>query len=249
MSTSGLRLVKASALASTSTVALLAGALMAAGPGRAQTAPAAQAAPLDEIVVTGSRIVRDGYQAPTPVSVLSADELNAMNEAQIADSVNKLPAFSNSQTQRTGAVNLSSGSAGVNILNLRGLGGHRVLILLDGKRVINSSLSAGYTGGDTNTMPQGLISRVDVATGGASAAYGSDALSGVVNFVLDKEFTGVKGEVQSGVSTYGDDPNAQVNFTAGTTFAGGRGHFLIFGEYYFNAGLKGSFRPWNDEGG
>jgi outer membrane receptor protein involved in Fe transport len=245
MNTSGFRLA---ALASTSSVALLAGVLLSA-PAAAQTAQSAQAPSLDEIVVTGSRVIRDGYEAPTPVSVLGAEELNAMNDANIADSVNKLPAFSGSQTQRTGAVNLSSGAAGVNILNLRGLGGHRVLILLDGKRVINSSLSSGYTGGDTNTMPQGLISRVDVSTGGASAAYGSDALSGVVNFVLDKEFTGVKGEVQGGISTYGDDPNAQVNLSFGTPFAGGRGHLLMFGEYAWNKGLVGAFRPWNDEGG
>ncbi len=249
MNTSGNRLAKARVLASTSSIALLAGALMAS-PAAAQSAQTAQAAPsLDEIVVTGSRVVRDGYEAPTPVSVLGAEELNAMNDANIADSVNKLPAFSNSQTQRTGAVNLSSGAAGVNILNLRGMGGHRVLILLDGKRVINSSLSSSYTGGDTNTMPQGLISRVDVSTGGASAAYGSDALSGVVNFVLDKEYTGFKGEVQGGISTYGDDPNAQVNLSFGTPFAGGRGHVLLFGEYSWNHGLVGAYRPWNEEGG
>lgn len=247
MNTSGIRLARAWALASTSSIALITSALMASS-AAAQTAPAA-APSLDEIVVTGSRVIRDGYEAPTPVSVLGADELNAMNDANIADSVNKLPAFANSQTQRTGAVNLSSGAAGVNILNLRGMGGHRVLILLDGKRVINSSLSASYTGGDTNTMPQGLISRVDVSTGGASAAYGSDALSGVVNFVLDKEYTGVKGEVQTGISTYGDDPNAQVNLSFGAPFAGGRGHVLLFGEYSWNKGLKGAYRPWNEFGG
>ncbi|MGE3335357.1 MAG: TonB-dependent receptor plug domain-containing protein [Rhodospirillaceae bacterium] len=247
MTTSAFRRARAYALASTSSVALLVSALTA--PAQAQNAQTAQAPTLDEIVVTGSRVIRDGYEAPTPVSVLGAEELNAMNDANIADSVNKLPAFSGSQTQRTGAVNLSSGAAGVNILNLRGLGGHRVLILLDGKRVINSSLSSGYTGGDTNTMPQGLISRVDVSTGGASAAYGSDALSGVVNFVLDKEFSGVKGEVQGGISTYGDDPNAQINLSFGTPFAGGRGHLLMFGEYAWNKGLVGAFRPWNDEGG
>ena len=76
-----------------------------------------------------------------------------------------------SQSQRTGAVNLSSGAAGVNLLNLRGLGSQRVLVLLDGKRVINAGLTASYTGADTNTMPQNLVSRVDVVTGGASAQY------------------------------------------------------------------------------
>lgn len=193
MTKSGIRLAKAWALASTSTVALLTSALISTH-AQAQTAQPAQAPILEEeIVVTGSRVIRDGYEAPTPVSVLGAEELNIMNDSNIADSVNKLPAFSGSQSQRTGAVNLSSGAMGVNLLNLRGMGSQRVLVLLDGKRVINAALTADYTGADTNSMPQGLVSRVDVSTGGASAAYGSDALSGVVNFVLDKEFTGVKG--------------------------------------------------------
>jgi iron complex outermembrane receptor protein len=249
--TSGIRLAKARALASTSALALLAGTLGSIHPAAAQTAPAqtAQAPAVEEIVVTGSRIVRDGYEAPTPVSVLGTEDLKAMNDANIADSVNKLPAFSGSQTQRTGAVNLSSGAAGVNLLNLRGMGSQRVLVLLDGKRVINAGLSSGYTGSDTNTMPQGLVARVDVVTGGASAAYGSDALSGVVNFVLDKEFVGVKGNVQGGVSTYGDGRTWGINLAAGTAFAGGRGHLLLSGELYNDDGIKGMFRPWNTQGG
>ncbi len=250
MTSSGIRRARAFALASTSTAALLASAL---APAQAQTqtaqAQTAQAPAVEEIVVTGSRIIRDGYEAPTPVSVLGADELNAMANANIADSINKLPAFTGSQSQRTGAVNLSSGAAGVNLLNLRGLGSQRVLVLMDGKRVINAGLTASYTGADTNTMPQGLISRVDVVTGGASAAYGSDALSGVVNFILDKEFTGVKGEVQGGVSTYGDDRNWGINLASGTAFAGGRGHLLLSGEVNFNEGLRGAHRPFNEYGG
>ena len=239
---------KAWAFASTSSAALLA-ALMV--PAQAQTAAAqtAQAPSVEEIVVTGSRIVRDGYEAPTPVSVLGAEEINAMASANIADSIAKLPAFTGSQSQRTGAVNLSSGAAGVNLLNLRGLGSQRVLVLLDGKRVINSALTAGYTGGDTNLMPQGLVTRVDVVTGGASAAYGSDALSGVVNFILDKEFVGIKGDVQGGVSTYGDDRNWGINLSSGTAFAGGRGHLLLSGEINYNDGLRGAHRPFNNFGG
>jgi outer membrane receptor protein involved in Fe transport len=243
---------RARALASTSTIALLSAALMAPQSAHAQSAAPAQSAQapaVEEIVVTGSRIIRNGYEAPTPVSVLSADELQAMNDANVIDSVDKLPAFSGSQTQRTGAVNLSSGAAGVNLLNLRGMGTQRVLVLLDGKRVINAGISSGYTGADTNTMPQGLIARVDVVTGGASAAYGSDALSGVVNFILDKEFTGVKGTVQGGVSTYGDGRQYKVDLSAGAPFAGDRGHLLLSGEIANDDGIKGMFRPWNDEGG
>ena len=99
-------------------------------------------------------------------------------------------------------------TAGVSNLNLRGLQAIRTLVLLDGKRVVGSTLSGFNNNGsavDVNIMPDALISRVDVVTGGASAVYGSDALAGVVNFVLDKKFTGIKGNVQGGVTTYGDD--------------------------------------------
>ncbi len=249
--TPGIRLVKARALATTSAIAMITSAVVASQ-AQAQTAPAgqsAQAPAVEEIVVTGSRVIRDGYEAPTPVSVMSAEMLNAFADTNIADSVNKLPAFSGSVTPRSATANLTSGAAGVNVLNLRGMGGNRVLVLLDGKRVINASVSAGFTGVDVNAMPNGLISRVDVVTGGASAAYGSDALSGVVNFVLDKEFVGLKGKVEGGVTTYGDDRNWTVSLSGGTTFANGRGHFLIFGEDGFNDGIIGLPRPWNSEGG
>ena len=247
--TPGLRLAKARALASTSAIALIAGAF--AQPAAAQTPAPAQTAqaPVEEIVVTGSRVIRDGYEAPTPVSVLGVEELNQMADTNIADSVNKLPAFSGSTTPRSATANLTSGAAGVNVLNLRGIGGNRVLVLLDGKRVINASVSNGFTGADVNSMPNGLISRVDVVTGGASAAYGSDALSGVVNFVLDKEFVGLKGKVEGGVTTYGDDRNWTVSLAGGTAFANGKGHFLIFGEDGFNDGIRGVPRGWNSEGG
>lgn len=251
--TPGFRLVKARALATTSALALIAGTLAGAHQAAAADAAPAQSAQtpaaVEEIIVTGSRVIRDGYEAPTPVSVLGVEELNKMADTNIADSVNKLPAFSGSTTPRSATANLTSGAAGVNVLNLRGIGGNRVLVLLDGKRVINASVSSGFTGADINSMPNGLISRVDVVTGGASAAYGSDALSGVVNFVLDKEFVGIKGKVEGGVTTYGDDRNFTVSLSGGTAFAGGKGHFLIFGEDGFNDGIIGVPRSWNSEGG
>jgi len=240
------RHVKSRSLATTSALAILLSSQIAA----AQTAPqAAEPASLDEIVVTGSRIVRDGYEAPTPVSVLGADQLNAMANTNIADAVRQLPVFSNAVSGRTATANLTSGAAGVNLLNLRGMGSQRTLVLLDGKRVINASLSNNFTGVDVNSMPHGLVTRVDVVTGGASAAYGSDALSGVVNFIIDKEFTGVKGAVTGGVTTYGDDRNYVINLAAGTPFAGGKGHIMAFGETYYNQGIIGNTRKWNSEGG
>jgi iron complex outermembrane receptor protein len=247
MSKPAMRLVKARALATTSAIALVASAFAGPQLAHAQTpAPQdAQATGVEEIVVTGSRIVRDGYEAPTPVSVLGAEQLDAMANTNIADAVNTLPAFSNSVTPRTLTGNLSGGASGVNQLNLRGLGAGRTLVLLDGQRVINSSINSTNSAPDINSFPNGLISRVDVVTGGASAAYGSDALAGVVNFVLDHEFTGVKGKVEGGVTTYGDDRAYTVSLSAGSAFGGGRGHILAFGEIAYNDGIRGNYRPWN----
>src|SRR5262249_14608659 len=160
---------------------------------------------LNEVVVTGSRIQRDGYEAPTPVSVLGADELNALNTVNVADAVNVLPAFSGSASPRSANGNLSTGATGVIQLNLRSMGTNRTLVLLDGKRYINAALTSGNSAPDINSFPNALIERVDVVTGGASAAYGSDALSGVVNFVIDHDFTGFKGELQTGMTKYEDD--------------------------------------------
>src|SRR6185312_6888046 len=116
---------------------------------------------------------------------------------------------------------------------------------LDGQRSVGSTVTGLV---DVNDFPQGLISRVDIVTGGASAAYGSDALSGVVNFVLDKQFTGIKGRVCGGVTTYGDDRNGKDNLIGGANVAGGRGHFLIDGEISDNPGIFGVPRAWNYQG-
>nr|WP_298720393.1 TonB-dependent receptor [uncultured Steroidobacter sp.] len=204
-----------------------------------------ESATLDQVVVTGSRITRDGYEAPTPVSVLGADELNALNVVNVADAVNVLPAFSGSASPRSANGNLSSGATGVSQLNLRGMGTNRTLVLLDGKRYINAAITAGNSAPDINSFPNALIERVDVVTGGASAAYGSDALSGVVNFVIDHDFTGFKGEVQTGMTKYEDDKSLSAQLTFGTAFADGRGHFLISGEHTHSDGIDGTEgRPW-----
>ncbi|MGE4062280.1 MAG: TonB-dependent receptor [Rhodospirillaceae bacterium] len=230
----------------TAAAALLAMALPQQSLAQAQTA---QEPSLDEIVVTGSRIVRDGFEAPTPVSVLSTEDLNVIATPNIADAVNRLPALQGSLGTTNASTNVSSGTGGVNQLNLRALSAVRTLVLLDGKRIVGATLAGFENNGSTpdiNGFPGGLVARVDVVTGGASAVYGSDALAGVVNFVLDREYTGIKGEIQGGVTSYGDNENYKVTLTGGTPFAGGRGHFLIFGEHTYSAGIEGNQRPWND---
>ncbi len=220
------------------------GAVSAPHTAQAQTAPAAAPA-VDEIVVTGTRVVRDGYEAPTPLTVLGSEALEAAAPENIADLVNDLPSVVGSASPQTSNLSFSNGQAGLNTLNLRGLGGNRTLVLLDGQRSVPSTITGLV---DVNDFPQQLISRVDIVTGGASAAYGSDALSGVVNFVLNKDFTGVKGEVSGGLTTYGDDPAAKVALSSGTSFANGRGHFLASGEWSRRWGIFSVPREWNNQG-
>ena len=195
----------------------------------------------EEVVVTGSRIVRDGYEAPTPVTVVSAESLQTSATANMSDAITQLPTLANSSSPQSAAINLSTGQGGVNGLNLRGLGATRTLVLLNGQRTVGATL-AGVV--DVGELPQGLVQRVDIVTGGASAAYGSDALTGVVNFVLDTEFVGMKGEVSGGGTTYGDNLNYKVDGTYGVAFGNGRGHFLLSGEHSGYYGLLQWDRKW-----
>ncbi len=157
---------------------------------------------LAEIAITGSRIVRgDGYQAPTPLTVVGAEELQSSGTPNVADFVNTIPAFAGSRMPTATNSSMSGGSSGMNAVNLRSLGLNRTLVLLDGRRSVGSTSDNIV---DINLFPQNLISRVDVVTGGASAAYGSDAVAGVVNFILDKQFTGFKADASGGITEYGD---------------------------------------------
>ncbi|MGH8444392.1 MAG: TonB-dependent receptor plug domain-containing protein [Solimonas sp.] len=200
---------------------------------------------VEEIVVTGTRIVRDGYQAPTPVTVMGIEELQSFASPNIADALNTMPELSGSQTPATSVATASTGASNINALNLRALGTNRTLVLIDGQRSVASSLSGLV---DINLIPQDLVSRVEVVTGGASAAYGSDALSGVVNFVLDKKFTGLKANIQGGETTHDDGDNWSGGLTWGTPFGDGRGHFLFSGSYRYQAAIPINDRDWNLKG-
>ncbi|CAN5418546.1 TonB-dependent receptor [soil metagenome] len=247
------RLVRQSMLATAGVFALCLGA-QAARAQQAVSAPVGAAAPEDQadpllpnsdVVVTGSRISRSGYDTPTPVTVIGEAELAAAAPANIADFVNELPSVSGSSTRQTGNAAISNGAAGINSLNLRALGNARTLVLLDGRRTVGSTVNGTV---DINTFPQGLVKNVEIVTGGASAAYGSDAVSGVVNFILDKKYTGIKGSIEGGETTYGDDQRWRINVSAGTGFAGGRGHILLNGEVVRGDGIYGVPRDWNNGG-
>jgi outer membrane receptor protein involved in Fe transport len=217
----------------------------------AQTAQAQAAAPAEavgEIVVTGSRIVRDGFTAPIPTTVMSVEDIHLTAMPNIADVVNQLPQLQGSSTPQTGVVQISLGQSGQNVFNLRGLGAQRTLVLLDGRRVVPTS-SVGQNTTDANNLPSELIKRVDVVTGGASAAYGSDAVAGVVNFVLDKDYTGLKGSIQGGVSSRNDDGERSGSLTYGGRFMNNRLHLLLSGSFNSVDGIEGidpKTRTWYD---
>ena len=237
--------LKQCVLGALSVTPVLAAVLGASGAYAADAAQTAQAPSVEEIVVTGSRVVRDGYEAPTPVSVVGVEALQNTATSNLADTINQLPVLQGSTTPATTATLTTSGLGAVNGLNLRGLGVTRTLVLLNGQRTVGSLLTGVV---DVSELPQHLIERVETVTGGASAAYGSDALTGVVNFILNTTFTGFKGEISGGVTTYGDDRNWKINAAYGTPFAGGRGHFIISSEAAMDDGLIINDRPWNKQG-
>lgn len=204
------------------------------------------AANQDDLVVTGTRIVRDGFQSPTPLTVLSQQEiLNQSPSNNIADFVNQLPSLAGSTRPANSRLNLSSGQAGINALNLRNLNAERTLVLLDGRRSV-ASTATGLV--DVNTIPQMLVKSVEVVTGGASSAYGSDAVAGVVNFVLDKKYTGLKVQIDSGITEEGDGFNYSFGVAGGFSFAEGRGHILLSGEVAHRDGIFKVDRDWNATG-
>jgi outer membrane receptor protein involved in Fe transport len=199
-----------------------------------------------DIVVTGTRIVRSGFESPTPLNVISLEEIqNTSPTNNIADFVNQLPALAGSTRPSNSRLALSSGAAGINALDLRNLGEIRTLVLLDGRRSVGSTVTGLV---DVNTLPQALVRSVEIVTGGASATYGSDAVAGVVNFILDKKFEGLKLQADSGITTYGDGFNYSFSAAAGTAFADGRGHVLLNAEYADREGIFQVTREWNQLG-
>ncbi len=205
------RFNKLALMCAASVVALTAGA-------RAQQQAAGNAP--EQVTVTGSRVISDIAESPTPLTVVTADQLQATTPTDIPDALNKLPDFIGGSTPRS-QNNDSTNNSG-NTLNLRNLGVSRTLVLVDGQRVAPSNQN-GTT--DVDTLPQMLMTRVDVVTGGASAVYGSDAVAGVVNFILDKKFDGFKYDMNAGISKYGDAAEEKIGFAWGTNLFGGRGHY------------------------
>lgn len=200
-------------------------AALTAGAALAQTTPEASEQEVEELVVTGSRISRPDYSSTSPIVTFSEAAITQAGTVNIENALNQLPQFVQGQTQSTiGAVAL----AGRASLNLRGLGETRNLVLLDGRRLPLSNANAVV---DVNLIPQFILEGVKTITGGASAVYGSDAMSGVVNFKTKRKLEGVQVDVRSGISDRGDADTTDVAITAGFAIDEGKGNVLLSAGY------------------
>jgi iron complex outermembrane receptor protein len=189
------------------------------------TAAQAQGDDIEQVVVSASRITIAGYSQPTPVTVVGAAQLEKDAYSNITDAVRQLPSVSappsSNGNQNGGGF---SGTEGVDILNLRNLGITRTLVLFDSQRVVQSNITGGV---DVSTLPSAIVSRVDVVTGGASAAWGSDAVAGVVNFVLNKNFDGFKASVEGSDTYNASYGTVKAQAAWGGDILGGRGHIVL----------------------
>jgi len=173
---------------------------------------------LDTIVVTGSRIRSPNVEAVNPITSLTFENLSATGATNLQEIVNNIGALVGSDTDNE----LSSGES---TINLRNLGTHRTLVLVDGQRVVGGA--AGSAAVDLNAIPLAMIERVDILTGGASAIYGADAVTGVVNFILKRDFSGLALDGQYGNAQRGDFRDQQYSLTFGHNFHEGRGNLII----------------------
>ncbi|MET0279759.1 MAG: TonB-dependent receptor [Steroidobacteraceae bacterium] len=207
---------------------------------RTQAGPESDRDELEELQVTGSRIEALGMTTPTPVTAVSREELEALSTGTLAEALVELPLFLNSDTPQSQSFGASA-AAGASHLNLRGIGSIRTLTLLDGRRIVPATRFGTV---DYALLPKALLRGVEVVTGGASAAYGSDAVSGVVNLHLDSAFNGLRVRAQGGMSERGDYGNGEVSLAFGTRM-GEHSHLTVSAELYRAEGIRGyRSRDW-----
>lgn len=184
----------------------------------------------ETIVVTGSRIRRPDFDTPNPVISVGSDQIEASGTTNLTDFLTGYPALQGSSTSADNSGSGAGiGATGLNLLNLRNLGTDRTLVLVDGRRHI-----AGVPGSqaiDINTIPSDLVERVDILTGGASAIYGADGVSGVVNFVLKRNFEGLTARAQAGISQQGDAGQRLFSITAGRNLLDNRLNVAVAYEH------------------
>ncbi|MDP3491623.1 MAG: TonB-dependent receptor [Hyphomonadaceae bacterium] len=202
-----------------STLLSLAGmSLVTVAPAMAQESPQA-AEDNDVVVVTGTRIAREGYVSSSPITTIDADELSLKQPIDVEEVLRSMPQF---LPGNGGQVN--NGSSGTSTLDLRGLSTPRTLPLIDGKRMVAFDPNGLF---DVTAIPLALLERVDVVTGGASAVYGSDAVAGVVNFILNDDFQGAQLDTTYSITDHGDGETENIQGTVGAGFEDGRGNVVL----------------------
>ena len=173
-------------------------------------------AQVEKIIITGSHIRKGDFESASPIKILDADDLEGVGAVNIGDLLGKIPAVVGDTTSASS--NISGQDSGLNTVALRNLGSSRTLVLVDGKRYVSGmSVGSGY-GVDLNTIPTSMIQRIEVLTGGQSAAYGSDAVAGVVNIIMKKNFDGITFKAQAGQSSEGDRNTTDVELSIGKNF-------------------------------
>ena len=221
-------------------------------PSSSETSPAAEGDPAlteenradadDAIVVTGSRLVRPELDAPSPVTTVDSETFDLTGTVTVETLLNELPQLIPGNTRTSN----NQGGEDFSTLDLRGLGPQRTLILVDGERVPASSTTGVV---DIGTIPAGLIERVDVVTGGASAVYGSDAMAGVVNFILKDNYEGMEVTGQYGISEHGDAASFNIQGLLGGNFGDDRGNLTFFTSYYTRESVGQGDRDVTRDGG
>jgi outer membrane receptor protein involved in Fe transport len=194
------------------------------------------------IVVTGSRIRRPNLESTNPITSVGGESLLKQGQNNVGEALNELPQLRTSVAQSNPG--LGVGVAGLNLLDLRGLGTVRTLVLVNGRRHVAADILNNAVSPDVNTIPTDLIDRVDIVTGGNSAIYGSDAIAGVVNFVLKRNFEGLQVRGQGGISTHGFGGNEYVSAMYGKNFADDRANVTVHGEFFNQKRIYGSEIPW-----
>ncbi|MET0309097.1 MAG: TonB-dependent receptor [Sphingomonas sp.] len=196
----------------------------------------------DTILVTGSRIRRPNLESTVPITSLTGEQFFAQGDTNIGDTLNELPQLRSTFAQQNPGLGI--GIAGLNLLDLRGLGTARTLVLVNGRRHVAADILNNAVSPDINSIPNDLIERVDIVTGGNSAVYGSDAIAGVVNFILRRDFNGAQVRGQAGISPDGFGGNQYISGMFGQNFGDGRGNVTLHAEYANQDRVFGSQLPW-----
>ncbi|KMS58146.1 TonB-dependent receptor [Sphingobium cupriresistens] len=202
-------------------------------------APEGSAAPAETIVVTGSRIARPDLQQASPIAVIGSQELKLSGKINVEAIINDLPQLIPSTTAAS-----NNPGGGVSTADLRGLGSTRTLVLVNGRRYVSYDSNQVV---DLNTIPAGLIDQVQVVTGGRSAIYGSDAIAGVINFVMKQNFEGVEANANYRINQAGDDGTFNTNLLLGGNFADGRGNATFYIDYTKRDGVLQAGRSYTKQ--